>query len=269
MPKYVSIIALLLAFISAVSACDTQSVALLFATPTPTFTPTPTATPTNTPTATPTFTPTPTATPTSTPTATPTFTPTPRPTVRPDCEPSGVQWLARYPASNSTADLLPSLQSAADRFIAALKTAGASVIVSETYRPRERAYLMHFAYRIARENLDPREADVLDGVNICWLHRDANGNPNLVASKAAAELMVLAYHIVYPPALNSRHTERRAIDMTVGWLGDLNIADASGKLVRITSPPRTGDNPDLHKVGATFGLIKLVSDPPHWSDDGH
>jgi uncharacterized Zn-binding protein involved in type VI secretion len=26
---------------------------------------------------------------------------------------------------------------------------------------------------------------------------------------------------------------------------------------------------DLHAVGASYGVHKLVSDPPHWSDDGH
>jgi hypothetical protein len=180
-----------------------------------------------------------------------------------------LQWIARFPASNSTADLLPAVQRAADRFIAALQAAGASVIVSETYRSRERAYLMHFAYRIARENLDPRSADVMPGVNICWLHKFANGNPDLAGSRAAAQLMVAAYQIVYPPVLNSRHTERRAIDMTIAWQGDLSIMDGHGQRVKISSAPRTGDNPDLHKVGASYGLIKLVSDPPHWSDDGH
>jgi hypothetical protein len=37
----------------------------------------------------------------------------------------------------------------------------------------------------------------------------------------------------------------------------------------ITGGPRDGSNPELIKVGATFGVMKLVSDPPHWSDDGH
>ena len=28
-------------------------------------------------------------------------------------------------------------------------------------------------------------------------------------------------------------------------------------------------NPALIEAGKSFGVIKLVSDPPHWSDDGH
>jgi hypothetical protein len=31
----------------------------------------------------------------------------------------------------------------------------------------------------------------------------------------------------------------------------------------------TALNPVLHKIGASYGVIKLLSDPPHWSSDGH
>lgn len=127
---------------------------------------------------------------------------------------------------------------------------------------------MYVAYRIARQNADPRNVETLDGVNICWLHKDARGNPDLAASKAAAEQMVVAYEIVYPPALNSRHTERRAIDMSITWTGELSIVDGNGDVVTIGSTPRNGDNAALHRVGASYGVIKLVSDPPHWSADG-
>jgi hypothetical protein len=50
----------------------------------------------------------------------------------------------------------------------------------------------------------------------------------------------------------------------------LRRRDASGKIVTIETTPRTGaDNKRLHAVGATYGVIKLVSDRPHWSDTGH
>lgn len=52
--------------------------------------------------------------------------------------------------------------------------------------------------------------------------------------------------------------------------GPLKIADASGKIVTINTTPRTGaDNKQLHAVGKTYGVIKLVADHPHWSDNGH
>ena len=260
----------LLAFASLLSACDGADIVALIITPTPTATPTatPTQTPTPTDTPTPTATATPTQSPTPTPTATATLTPSPRPAVRSGCEPSGLTWVNRYPGSNSTADLTPAFRRATERFIAALKAAGASVIIAETYRPRERAYLMYVAWRIARQNEDPRSAETLDGVPICWLHKDAKGNADLAASKAAAEQMVEAYNIVYPPVLNSRHTERQAIDMSIAWSGDLSIVDGNGDLVTIGTLPRNGDNALLHRVGASYGVIKFVSDPPHWSVDG-
>jgi hypothetical protein len=57
--------------------------------------------------------------------------------------------------------------------------------------------------------------------------------------------------------------------MTISWNGTLNIRDFNGQMHSITGGPRDGSNPELIKVGATFGVMKLVSDPPHWSDDGH
>ncbi len=206
-------------------------------------------------------------TPTPEPTATPTRTPEPTATAIPPCEPSGVAWVARFPTSQSTDDLTPVFREEVNRFIAALKAANASVRISETYRSRERAYLMHYAYGIARENFSPARVPALEGVNICWLHRDAEGNPDLPASKKAAEQMVKAYNIAFKPTLDSDHIERRAIDMTITWQGDLKIMDGTGRLVVIKSEPRNGNNAELHKVGATYGLTKQVSDPPHWFDD--
>ena len=49
-------------------------------------------------------------------------------------------------------------------------------------------------------------------------------------------------------------------------------AARAGKPVKIASLARTGMNPDLKTVGASYGVIKFVggaSDIPHWSIDGH
>lgn len=51
--------------------------------------------------------------------------------------------------------------------------------------------------------------------------------------------------------------------MTIGGIVGKKIKDASDKDVDIR---KLGD---LYAVGATYGVQKLVSDPPHWSDDGH
>jgi len=183
---------------------------------------------------------------------------------------SGPQWLAQFPTSRSIDDLVVPFRDDAGAFAAALQQAQASVAIADTLRPPERAYLMHFAFAVARASMDPGTVPAMAGVDIQWVHPDAQGNPDPVASKAAAEQMVRGYGIVYSPALTSRHTQGLAIDMTITWQNDLTIANADGTSVTISSVPRTGaGNADLHQVGKSYGLIKLLTDPPHWSSDGH
>ncbi|MDR6202505.1 hypothetical protein [Paraburkholderia graminis] len=59
--------------------------------------------------------------------------------------------------------------------------------------------------------------------------------------------------------------------MTISWKGALKLTDGKGKQVTIDSAPRDGTNPDLSKVGLSFGVVKALfsGDPPHWSSDGH
>jgi hypothetical protein len=183
---------------------------------------------------------------------------------------SGPEWVNQFPESTSTDDLVEPFQGNANRFLAALNAAGATVSIACTLRPRERAYLMHYSFRIARQNLDPGTVPAMAGVDIQWVHTDAASAPDLAASRNAAEQMVQAYGIVFQPALSSRHTEGKAIDMDISWQGNLTIDNAGGQQVNITTQPRTGaGNTALHQVGATYNVRKLASDPPHWSSDGH
>lgn len=182
---------------------------------------------------------------------------------------SGADWVHRFPHSRDVEDLVSPFREGLKRFLSALSDAGAVVSIATTYRPAERAYLMHYAWRIAREGLDPRAVPMHENIDIEWVHRRANNRVDLIASRKAAEDMIAAYGIVYRPALNSQHTRRLAIDMTISWRGDfLLIRNFRGSLVRIEGAPRSGQNARLHAVGATYGVIKLVSDPPHWSSDG-
>lgn len=187
---------------------------------------------------------------------------------------SGAAWVARFPTSRSTDDLLSPFREACVAFLAALRTANATVTVSATLRPPNRAYLMHWAWRIVNQQYDPRTVPDRDGVDVRWDHVDAEGNYDLAASVAAAREMVNGYGIGrlrVAPSLNSRHIEGNAIDMTIGWEGDLTIEDASGTEVSISSKPRDGMNEDLHLVGAGYGVVKFhggTRDRPHWSSDG-
>jgi hypothetical protein len=179
-------------------------------------------------------------------------------------EPSGPAWCARFPPSKSLDDLLPDFADRVRAFLSALSRAGAHVSIADTYRPPERAYLMHWCCMVGGSGQDPHAVPPMAGVAIDWTCGGA-----IAASRDGARRMMAGYQIRFPAALTSRHTQRRAIDMTIGWQGTLSIRDFDGRPHAIASGPRDGSNPELVAVGRSFGVIKLVSDPPHWSDDGH
>lgn len=180
---------------------------------------------------------------------------------------SGAAWWhanqARYANSDKVADLVPEFAAKVQRFIDAMRAGGAQVRVSSTRRNKIRAYLMHFSWRIANGDVAASAVPAEPGCEIVWDH----GNDQ--ASRQAAREMRDLFNIAYRPSLNSRHIEGKAIDMTINWTGELRMRDGQGQLVDVP-PPRSGDiNARLHQVGASYGVIKLVSDKPHWSTDGH
>ena len=179
-------------------------------------------------------------------------------------EPSGAVWCSRFPTSVSPDDLLPDFRDKVLAFISAMERDGAQVSIAATFRPPERAYLMHWCCMIADSGQDPAAVSSMSGVDIDWSHQG-----DVSDARAAAAAMKSAYEIKFPAALVSRHTQRRAIDMTISWQGTLNVIDFNGQERVITMPPRSGLNQALVDVGRSFGVIKLMTDPPHWSDDGH
>lgn len=117
---------------------------------------------------------------------------------------------------------------------------------------------MHYSWLIAREGLNPEDVPEKEGVYIDWTH-----NGNHANAIAAAQAMVRSYHIVYQPVLVSRHTQRRAIDMTIINVIGKTLKNSAGVDIVV----RTEST--LYNIGATYGVHKLISDAPHWSDDGH
>lgn len=184
--------------------------------------------------------------------------------------PSGFSWVDRFPTSTKTDDLVEPFRSKVRKFIAALEAAGVTVTINATLRPKERAFLMHWSFRVALENYDPEKVPKMAGVDIDWVHRDTSQKVNRPLSRSFAQQMVDGYEIAYRPALESRHSEGKAIDMDTIWTSnELRIQDGHGKVVTIKAGARSGGNHELHRVGSSYGVIKLVSDPPHWSSDGH
>lgn len=181
---------------------------------------------------------------------------------------SGSSWVSKFRGSKDVSDLEPTFRSKVQQFIGAMEDAGATVSVSSTYRPPERAYLMHWAWKIVKENYDAQKVPSKAGVSIDWWHGDQ------AKSKQAAQEMVNGYainNLDVAPSLTSRHTERKAIDMNISWTGNLEIKKADGTTVKITSTPRDGTNADLIEVGKTYEVIHFTDvdkDKPHWSTDG-
>jgi hypothetical protein len=171
---------------------------------------------------------------------------------------SGPSWVTQYPTGRTTASLVQPFRGNVQRFITALETAGATVRITATKRPPERAWLMQTAWDVARGAVRPEQVPKRSGIDIQWVHTTQ------AASIEAARAMVAAYGLVYRPSLTSRHIQGRAIDMSIDWDRELEVVDGCGLPVRL----RVGDLTTLYKLGASYGVMKLVSDPPHWSDDG-
>jgi LysM repeat protein len=187
----------------------------------------------------------------------------------PTLTPSGAAWCNRFLGSNSLDSLNAEFKPKAKAFIAALKAQGITVKVSAAYRPVERSYLMYNAFQIAR-GMDATKAKTWPGVPIDWAHRSADGTPDPVAAKRAAEAMCAGYGIhphsaqqkVGKPAF-SNHNKRAAIDMNVsGYIGK-TVKNKTGDDIKLTKFT------DLVSVGLTYGVIYYNQEKMHWSTDGH
>src|SRR4051812_44451211 len=170
---------------------------------------------------------------------------------------------AKFPNSNKVSDLASPFRENVDDFISALKAAGASVHVTATRRDKRRAALMQHSWDVAHGAIDPKHVPVIKGVDINWDHG------NLATSQAAAQEMVDKFGIVFRPALSSLHIFGRAIDMDISWTGTIHVKNKSDQNITIGAPHNGASNPALHAVGASYGVRKLLSDKPHWSDNGH
>jgi hypothetical protein len=164
--------------------------------------------------------------------------------------------VAQFPTSRSTGDLASPFKANAQAFIAAIEAAGGEVDIAATLRPPLRAYLMHWAWMIGHDGADPTTVPAQAGVDIVWDHGDN------AASVTAAQAMMAGYQLVHKPSLGSRHIKGKAIDMDITGIVGKTMKDKKGSDVEIASVQV------LYTVGAGYGVRKLVSDPPHWSDTG-
>lgn len=181
-------------------------------------------------------------------------------------EGAGAHWCARFAGSDSLDDLVEPFRSSVTAFLAALRAAGAAVTIAATFRPPERAYLMHWCCLVAGyrdrqqvfHQIAPGDVPPMAGVDIDWSCGGDSG-----AARVAALAMRKAYGIVFPAACVSDHTLRKAVDMDIAFKGAIMVRDALGQ-----NRPAACES-DLWTIGATYGVIKLPNDGPHWSFDGH
>lgn len=180
---------------------------------------------------------------------------------------SGAAWFqanqANYPNSARLSDLAPAFSTQATDFIAALRRAQATVTVSATLRNRTRAWLMHYSWRLARGEIEAGDVPPDSDCDIIWDHGASED------SRRAAAQMVELFQIAFRPSLTSNHIRGTAIDMTISWSGPIDVVDAAGKTHRIDAPRSGATNTTLHGIGASYGVRKLLTDPPHWSSNGH
>ena len=186
-----------------------------------------------------------------------------------DEELSGERWGRKFPGSTNTMGLSGNFRLAVEDFLYAMKEAGIRVAINATYRPPQRSYLMHYAWRLARQQLDPQHIPRMAGVHIAWDHGEIDAS---VKAAKAMSIVLQINHLPIKPALRSQHNSGLAIDMDLLWSGTVEVKDASGNLVRIATLPRTGMNRQLIAVAATYGVKKYNgpgSDRPHWSNNGY
>lgn len=185
---------------------------------------------------------------------------------------SGKYWVTWANAHANNSDKIEDLDATfkpnVEAFIKALTDAGAKVDVTATKRDAKRAYLFHWSWKISQGKCKAADATAMVGVDIDWAHDDEQKD------KDAALEMVNGFGLAVPPrstnapALTSNHIAGKAIDMTITWSGTLKVKKKDGTSVNISFVANANDNTKLHEVGESYGVLKLVTDAPHWSFNG-
>ena len=73
---------------------------------------------------------------------------------------------------------------------------------------------------------------------------------------------------IYPPSMSSNHIRGTAIDVDFKWTGSINVKKKDGTLISVPYKTSANANTQLHSVGKSYGVFKLLDDDPHWSHNG-
>lgn len=185
----------------------------------------------------------------------------------PELELSGVAWCDKFPTSSSLEDLVEPFRTNAKNFITAMRAAKVSVVISATFRPSKRSYLMHWAAEISRDKVKADKVPRYPGVNVDWVHRGADGKMDDAESKKAAKAMANKYGLGNNPVGlpdKSHHNSGLAVDMKITSFENKVIKDPDGKDVTVKT------HEDLVALGEKYSVKWFgTKDKPHWSTDGH
>ncbi len=209
----------------------------------------------------------------------------------PDGAPLGPRWSARYENPADQAARLqalrrhgaPGFADRIDELLGQLRAQGAEAVLASTVRHRERGYLMYGAFILSRasgaDQVDARVAK-LERLNRAWgldipiAWRHPQGWRETVRR---AEAMADAYNVVYASrsgARSSLHYQGRAADFVALGLPrrvTLRAPDGDARRTFDLSAPAAARDLNLTPsmvdwVERHFGLRKLRSDYPHWTD---
>lgn len=208
-----------------------------------------------------------------------------------DGDPLGPRWTARYRNPGDEESMLEALAAAGGTDFARrirtlleqFRTQGADAWVFSTVRSRERGYLIYGAFILSRANGEEtvqQRTETLDELNrewdldvpIRWRHPDG-----WRATVDAAEAMANAYDVVYATrggARYSSHYGAGAADFAAMDLPrEVTLTAPDGEIRRtfdLSDPEHPRDlnlAPGMIEwVEEHFGMKKLRSDYPHWSD---
>jgi hypothetical protein len=212
-------------------------------------------------------------------------------TPAPDGAPPGPDWTARYRNPADREEMLAALRAErpdatfADRIddlLTQLEAQGAEVYLASTTRYRERGYLMWGAFHLSRAKdqaeLESRLA-VVDARNAEWgldVPIDWDGAGDWQATRDAARQMADTYDVVYATekgARSSNHYGAKAADLIAIDLPrrlTLTAPDGATRSFLLTADDESRDlslTPRLIDwLEAHWGMRKLRSDYPHWTD---
>jgi hypothetical protein len=153
----------------------------------------------------------------------------------------------------------------AEAFVNGLRAAGAQVRIEAGLRHPNRAFLMHYAWGVAKAKYTPAQANTAcrgRGIDIEWDH----GNTN--ASRAAAQALVDAFDLVRQASITSNHIRGLAIDIVISDLPSSITMNGRTYSTR-QGASSTAAAESVAPIGKAMGVIWYgPSDWVHWSHNG-